>query len=105
MEVHVLARRRGQTLPLPPRLAVRKTPAASRDLMICRNWMRNGVNVLPDWRLCSHLGQSGGEVTGLPLQQDHSDCTRVAQHALVLGSGGNVQSDPTVSAQPAQSGI
>ena len=53
----------------------------------------------------SHRGQSGGEVTGLPLQQDHSDCTRVAQHALVLGSGGNVQSDPSVSAQPAQSGI
>ena len=24
----------------------------------------------------SHLGQSGGEVTGPPLQQDHSDCTR-----------------------------
>ena len=53
----------------------------------------------------SHLGQSGGEVTGLPMQQDHSDCTRVAQHALVLGSGGNVQSDPSVSAQPAQIGI
>ena len=53
----------------------------------------------------SHLGQSGGEVTGLPLQQDHSDCTRVGQHALVLGSSGNVQSDPSVSAQPAQSGI
>ena len=47
----------------------------------------------------SHLGQSSGEVTGLPLQQDHSYCTRVAQHALVLGSGGNVQSDPSVSAQ------
>ena len=45
----------------------------------------------------SHLGQSG-EVTGLPLQQDNSDCTRVAQHALVLGSSGNVQSDPSVSA-------
>ena len=53
----------------------------------------------------SHLGQSGGEVTGLPLQQDHSDCNRVAQHALVLGSSGNVQSDPSVSTQPAQSGI
>ena len=53
----------------------------------------------------SHLGQSGGEVTGLPMQQDHSDRPRVAQHALVLGSGGNVQSDPSVSAQPAQSGI
>ena len=53
----------------------------------------------------SHLGQSGGEVTRLPLQQNHSDCTRVAQHALVLGSSGNVQSDSTVSAQPAQFGI
>ena len=52
----------------------------------------------------SHLGQSSREVTGLPLQQDHSDCTRVAQHALVLGSSGNVQSDPSVSAQPARSG-
>ena len=46
-----------------------------------------------------HLGQSGGEVTGLPLQQNNSDCSRVAQHALVLGPGGNVKPDPTVSAQ------
>ena len=29
----------------------------------------------------------------------------MAQHTLVLGSSGNVQSDPSVSAQPAQSGI
>ena len=34
----------------------------------------------------SHLGQSGGKVTGLPMQENHSDCSRVAQHALVLGS-------------------
>ena len=47
----------------------------------------------------SHLGQSGGEVTRLPMQQNYSGCTRVAQHALVLGSSGNAQSDPTVSAQ------
>ena len=47
----------------------------------------------------SHLGQSSGEVAGLPLQQNYSDCPRVAQHALVLGSSGNVQSNPTVSAQ------
>ena len=53
----------------------------------------------------SHLGESGGEVTGLPLRQDHFDRPRMAQHALVLGSSGNVQSDPSVSAQPAQSGI
>ena len=53
----------------------------------------------------SHLGQSSGEVSGLPMQQNHTDCTRVAQHALVLGSSGNVQSDPTVSAQPAESSV
>ena len=46
----------------------------------------------------SHLGQSGGEAPGLPLQQNNSDCSRVAQHALVLGPGGNVKPDPTVSA-------
>ena len=46
-----------------------------------------------------HLGQSGGEVTGLPLQQNNSDCSRVAQHALVLGPGGNVQPDSTMSSQ------
>ena len=57
---------------------------------------KSGPICLPTSR---HLGQNGGEVTGLPLQQDHSDCTRVAQHSLVLGSGGNVQSDPSVSAQ------
>ena len=53
----------------------------------------------------SHLGQSGGEVTGLPMQQTHSGCTGVAQYSLVLGTSGNIQSDPTVSAQPAQSGV
>ena len=53
----------------------------------------------------SHLGQSGGEVIRLPLQQDHFGRPRVAQHALVWGSSGNVQSDPSVSAQPAQSGV
>ena len=47
----------------------------------------------------SHLGQSGGEAPGLPLQQNNSDCSRVAQHALVLGPGSNVKPDPTVSAQ------
>ena len=50
----------------------------------------------------SHLGQSGGEVAGLPMQENHSDCFRVAQHALVLGSSGHVQPNPTESAQPAK---
>ena len=52
----------------------------------------------------SHLGQSGGEVAGLPVQQNDTDCSRVAQNALVLGSSGHVQSDPTVPAQSTQSG-
>ena len=42
----------------------------------------------------SHLGQSGGEAAGLPMQENHSDCSRVAQHALVLGPSGCVQPDP-----------
>ena len=57
-------------------------------------------------RICfptsSHLGQSGGEVTGLPLHENHFDCYGVAKHALVLGSSDHVQSDPTEPAQPAQ---
>ena len=52
----------------------------------------------------SHLGQSGGEVAGLSMQQNNSDCTVLAQRALVLGRSGHVQSDPTVHAQPAESG-
>ena len=53
----------------------------------------------------SHLGQSGGKIAGLPLQPVNPDCTGMAQHALVLGSGGNVQSDPTVSAQHTQPSV
>ena len=50
----------------------------------------------------SHLGQSGGEVTGHPMQENHCDCPGMAQHALVLGSGGHVQSNPTKPARCAQ---
>ena len=49
----------------------------------------------------NHLGQSGGEVGGLPLQENHSDCSRVAPYTLVLGSSGHVQPNPTEPAQPA----
>ena len=38
----------------------------------------------------------------LRCDRSSSDCPRVAQHALVLGSSGNVQSNPTVSAQHTQ---
>ena len=50
----------------------------------------------------SLLGQSGGEVAGLPMPKNHSDCSGVAQHALVLGSSDHVQSDPTEAALLAQ---
>ena len=50
-----------------------------------------------------HIGQSGGEATGLPMQKDHYDCPGMAQHALVLGLGDHVQSGPPQPAQPAQS--
>ena len=49
-----------------------------------------------------HIGQSGGEVTGLPVQETHSDCPGVAQHALVLGLSDHVQSGPSQPAQPTQ---
>ena len=60
-------------------------------------------------RIClpasGHLGQSGGEVAGLPMQENHSDCSGVAQHALVLGPSGHVQSDSTEPGQPANTAL
>ena len=47
----------------------------------------------------SHIRQSGGEVARLPMQENRSDCSRVAQHALVLGSSGHVQPNSTGPAQ------
>ena len=49
--------------------------------------------------------QSGGEVAGLPLQENHSDCSGVAQHPLVLGPSGHGQPNPTEPAQPSHSAI
>ena len=63
---------------------------------------RSGPICLPT---SSHLGQSVGAVAGLPIQQDHTDCTNMAQHALVWGSSSHVQSDPTVPAQSVDSTI
>ena len=48
----------------------------------------------------SHLRQSGGEVAGLPMQENHCDCSGVAQHALVSGFSCHIQPYPTDSAQP-----
>ena len=49
---------------------------------------RSGCLCLPT---DSHIEQSGGEVTGLPLQKADPYCSGVAQHDMVLGPGGNVQ--------------
>ena len=46
------------------------------------------------------LGQSGGEATGLPMQENHSDCTRVH-----LGHSGNVKPNSCVPAQPANTAL
>ena len=60
----------------------------------------SGCPCLPTDR---HLGQSGGEATGLPVPKAHSDRPGVAQHALVLGLGGHVHSNPSQPAEPAES--
>ena len=39
------------------------------------------------------------------MQENHSDCSGMAQHALVLGSCGKVQSDSTESAQPVNTAL
>ena len=49
-----------------------------------------------------HTGQGSGEVAGLPLQENHPDCLRMAQHDLLLGSSGHVHPDPSESAHFAQ---
>ena len=51
----------------------------------------------------SHLGQSGGKVAELPLQETNSHCTGLAQHDLVLGSGGDVQPNSLTTSSDARS--
>ena len=50
-----------------------------------------------------HLGQSGGEAIGHPVQKVNSNCSGMAQHALVLGLGDHVQSNSSQLAKSAQS--
>ena len=52
-----------------------------------------------------HIGQSGGEVARLPMQETNSNCPGVAQHALVLGLSDHVQSGPYQPAQPAHTAL
>ena len=60
---------------------------------------RSGCIRLPTDR---HTGQSGGEATELPVQEIHSHCPGMAQHALVLGLGEHVKPGPYQPTQPAQ---
>ena len=46
-----------------------------------------------------HCG--GSETKGLPVEENHPDCSGMAQHALLLGSGGYVKPNPAVPAQSA----
>ena len=43
------------------------------------------------------------KLQNIPMQESHCDCPGVAQHALVLGTGGHVQSNPAKPARCAQS--
>ena len=52
-----------------------------------------------------HLGQSGLEVAELLVKENHSNWSKVAQHALVLGPSDHVKSDLTVPAQLADPAI
>ena len=51
------------------------------------------------------LGKSGGEVAGLPMQENDFDCSGVAQHALVLGSSGYIHPNPTEATQPVDTAL
>ena len=56
----------------------------------------------------SHFGQSGGEVTRLPVPEVDHYCPGVAQHGMVLGPSGDVQPDTIAStsvAEPSDSAI
>ena len=59
-------------------------------------------------RTTSHIGQSGVEVAGLPMRENHSDYSGVAQHGLFWGSNGHVQpnsTEPAHSAQPVDTAL
>ena len=51
---------------------------------------------LPWEDLDAYWWQSGGEAAGLSKQENHSDCSRVAQHAFALGPSGHIEPDPCV---------
>ena len=58
-------------------------------------WEDLDAYTFPPAAILVEKAKSGGEVAVLPMQENHSDCPRVAQHVLVLGSSGHVQPNPT----------
>ena len=60
---------------------------------------RSGPLCLPT---SSHFGQSGREDAELPVQENHCDCSSVAQHALVMRPSGHIETNPIVPAKPTQ---
>ena len=75
---------------------------------LCHEVQQQVTSVSPVPDPLATPAQSGGEVAGLPIQQNHSDCSGMAQHALVWGSGGHVQPnpiEPAHSAQPADTAL
>ena len=55
-----------------------------------------GGSVSPSLSASGLTREGGGKTIALPMLDNHSDCSRVVQHALVLGSGDSVRLDRTV---------
>ena len=75
------------------------TPVApASGILVCDEVQQHIVSVCVISSGPSGMGSGCTQptVTGLPMQENHSDCCRVAQHALVLGSVGHVKPHPTV---------
>ena len=49
------------------------------------------------------MGKVVAKLRDFPFQENHSDCSEVAQYALVWGSSIHVKLDPDVPVQSAQS--
>ena len=60
----------------------------------------SGLLYLP---ISSTPRQKCDKTKGLPVQENHPNCSKVVQHALVLGSGSYVKPKTTVPAQSASS--
>ena len=58
-------------------------------------WAADALS-LPWEDLDAYWWQSGGEAAGLSKQENHSYCSRVAQHAFALGPSGHIEPDPCV---------